>query len=300
MNTAPSPFPAAAPPDVASNTPEAPRPFRVLCLGDVVGRPGRTVLRQRLELLRRRLALDFVIANGENAAGGIGLTPETFRELLRAGVDMVTSGNHIWKHKEIRLHLAERAELLRPANYGPSAPGRGLAVLPLPEGGGVAVLNLLGRSFMEAVDCPFRAADEALAFLDAYHPDARLRIVDFHAEATSEKRAMALYLDGRVSAVCGTHTHVQTADARVSAGGTASVTDLGMCGVEADSVIGMEAAPIIRRFLTSLPAPFRPARGEAAMNGALVECDKISGKALSIALLRDNAAEMLDAARMPD
>jgi metallophosphoesterase (TIGR00282 family) len=278
--------------------PDDKRPVRILCLGDVVGRPGRSLLRQSLPLLRRRLSLDVVIANGENAAGGIGLTPETFRELLAAGVDAVTSGNHIWKHREIRPHLAERAELLRPANYGPAAPGKGITVLPLPGGWSVAVLNLLGRTFMEAVDCPFRAADEALAFLDASHPEARLRIVDFHAEATSEKRAMALHLDGRVSAVCGTHTHVQTADARVSAAGTASITDLGMCGVEDVSVIGMEAAPVLRHFITRLPAAFRPARGEASLNGVIVECDELSGKALSIALLRDKAAEIFDAACM--
>ena len=264
---------------------------RILCLGDVVGRPGRQVLKERLPKLRSALALDMVIANGENAAGGIGLTPDAFRELLSAGVDVVTSGNHIWKHKEMYPWLDRRAEVLRPDNYGPDAPGRGFCLHVLASGARVGVLNLIGRSFMEALDCPFRAADAALAAMAEQGADFCL--VDFHAEASSEKRAMAHYLDGRVAAVLGTHTHVQTADARVSALGTASLTDLGMCGVEEDSVIGMAREAVIKRFVTALPQTFKPAKGRASLNGALVEIEKNSGKALSLRLLRDNPGEMV-------
>ncbi len=282
----------------AEMAPKQPDILRVLCLGDVVGRPGRQVLRERLGPLRRVLSLDMIVANGENAAGGIGLTVETLRELIAAGVDVVTSGNHIWKHREMYPHLDKRPEVLRPANYGEGVPGRGLCVHTLPGGEKAAVLNLLGRSFMEAVHCPFRAADAALERLKAEHPDLCLCIVDFHAEATSEKRAMSHYLNGRVSAVLGTHTHVQTADAFVSSEGTASLSDLGMCGVEEESVLGMGKEAVLQRFLTAMPHPFKPARGRATLNGAVIEVNKVSGKALSIALVRDNAAEILDASTL--
>lgn len=261
--------------------------LRILCLGDVVGRPGRRLLAERLPGLRRDLALDMVIANGENAAGGIGLTPETFRELLKAGVDVVTSGNHIWKHREVYSLLDKSPVLLRPANYGSGAPGRGYCVFTLENGVRIGLLNLLGRVFMEAIDCPFAAADAALEELA--RQDVLCCLVDFHAEASSEKRAMLHHLDGRVAAVLGTHTHVQTADAYVSRMGTAGLTDLGMCGVEFDSVIGMDKNAVLKRFTTALPHPFRPAKGEASLNGALVEIAKKNGKALSIRLLRDNA-----------
>ena len=263
--------------------------MRVLCLGDVVGRPGRKVLKDRLPALRNEHGIDMVIANGENAAGGIGLTADTLRELLRAGVDVVTSGNHIWKHKEIRPHLDANPALLRPENYGPKAPGKGWLVHVLPSGFRVGVLNLLGRIFMDPVDCPFAAADAALRDL----ADADCVIVDFHAEATSEKRALLHHLDGRAAAVLGTHTHVQTADAHVTASGTATITDLGMCGVEFDSVIGMGTDAVLKRFATGLPHHFSPARGEPSLNGALLEIDKMSAKALSIRLLRDKAAALL-------
>ncbi len=266
---------------------------RVLCLGDVVGRAGRRLLAERLPELRAALAVDMVIANGENASGGIGLTPEGLRELLSAKVDVVTTGNHIWKHKEIHPSLDKSKALLRPINYGPKAPGRGFCLHALPCGTKVGVLNLIGRSFMEPLHCPFQAADAALAALA--EQEAAFCLVDFHAEASSEKRAMVHYLDGRAAAVLGTHTHVQTADARVSALGTASLTDLGMCGVEEDSVIGMTKETVIKRFVSGLPQPFRPAKGQSSFNGALVEIDKSSGKALSISLLRDKPEVMLDA-----
>ena len=276
------------------NFPET--PLRVLCLGDVVGRGGRQVLKERLPYLKAALALDYIIANGENAAGGVGLTPETLRELLGAGVNVITSGNHIWKHREVYPHLDKNAAVLRPANYGGHVPGKGLGVYSLPCGTQVAVLNLLGRTFMDPAECPFRAADAALEQLQEL--GVRLCIVDFHAEATSEKRAMAHYLDGRASAVLGTHTHVQTADAFVSGQGTASVTDLGMCGIEDSSVLGVAKEPVLARFLTGLPYAFKPARGHASLNGVLLELDRTSGKALSIRLLRDNAAELLDGQRL--
>ena len=271
---------------------------RILCLGDVVGRPGRQALAERLRPLRAALAVDMVIANGENASGGIGLTPDSLRELLSAGEDVVTTGNHIWKHREMYPWLDKHKAVLRPANYGPKAPGRGFCLHVLPCGSKVGVLNLIGRSFMEPLDCPFQAADAALAALA--EQGANFCLADFHAEASSEKRAMVHYLDGRIAAVLGTHTHVQTADARISAMGTASLTDLGMCGVEDESVIGMGKEAVIKRFVTGLPQPFKPARGRASLNGALVEIDKTSQKALSIRLLRDKPGAMLDALNIQD
>lgn len=267
------------------------RPLRILCLGDVVGRPGRQLFRRHLPDLRVSLRLDMVIANGENAAGGIGLTPETLRELLDAGVDVVTSGNHIWKHREMHACLDREERVIRPLNYGDKAPGRGWTVFRLPCGFGVGVLNLLGRAFMEPLDCPFAAADAALPLL--VQAGANAVLIDFHAEASSEKRAMTHYLDGRAAAVLGTHTHVQTADACISPSGTANLTDLGMCGVEESSVIGMAKEAVLRRFVSGLPQHFIPAKGEASFNGALLEIDKITGKALSIRLVRGKAAALL-------
>ena len=269
--------------------------FRVLCLGDVVGRPGRRVLKERLPGLRSAHGVDLVIANGENAAGGIGLTPDTMRELLSAGVDVITSGNHIWKHKEFYPWLGKTPNVLRPENYGPKVPGRGWGLFALPSGLTVGVLNLLGRTFMDPADCPFAAADAALAAMAAAGTadGTALCIVDFHAEASSEKRAMMHHLNGRAALVFGTHTHVQTADAHVTDQGTACITDIGMCGVEFDSVIGMGREAVLKRFLTGLPQHFCPAKGDASMNGILVEINKKTGKALSIRLLRDKAAAMI-------
>lgn len=262
--------------------------LHILCLGDVVGRAGRHALRDHLPGIKEAWAVDMVIANGENAAGGVGLTRETAEELFRAGVDVITSGNHIWKHRAFLPHLGREPRILRPANYPGKAPGRGLYTHDLPCGTRVAVMNLLGRTFMEAVDCPFRKADELLAGLP---DDVRVRVVDFHAETTSEKRAMAHFLNGRVSAVLGTHTHVQTADARVSPEGTASLTDLGMCGVEETSVLGVAVKPVLGRFLTGMPHPFTPAKGRAGINGALAAVEKNSGKALFLGMVRATVPE---------
>ncbi len=248
--------------------------LRVLMIGDVVGKLGRQVLAQVVPELRRQHSLDLVIANGENAAGGKGLTPDTAQEILAAGVDVITSGNHIWQHREIYPLLDGDWPILRPLNYPEGAPGKGLWCRD-----GVAVLNLQGRVFMpHQIDCPFRTADRALARLG----DARVVVVDIHAEATSEKVALAWYLDGRVSAVLGTHTHVPTADARLLPGGTAYVSDVGMTGAR-DSVIGVEVQPVVQHFLYQVPARL-PAvdRGPAVLNAVLVEIDAASGRALAI------------------
>ena len=282
------------------NTPQAlPDPLpapkastaRILCLGDVNCRPGRELLRKHLPELRSTLGAAMVVANGENAAGGIGLTPGALSELRAAGVDVVTSGNHIWRYREIHPCLDRDERVLRPGNYGNKVPGRGWTVFRLPCGFGVGVLNLLGRTFMDPVACPFAAADAALPLLKDAGADAVL--LDFHAEASSEKRAMVHYLDGRAAAVLGTHTHVQTADAHVTSSGTAALTDLGMCGVERESVIGMDGEAVLKRFVTGLPQRFVPAKGEGAFNGALVEIDKNSGKSLSIRLVRGKPAALL-------
>jgi metallophosphoesterase (TIGR00282 family) len=237
--------------------------LNVLIIGDIVGKLGRRTVADVLPGLRERHNVDLVIANGENAAGGRGLTPPTAAELREAGVGVVTSGNHIWAKREA-LPLLEDPDsaIIRPLNYPPGAPGRGIY-----EHDGIAVINLIGRTFMnDAADCPFRAADAALAGLSG----TRAIIVDMHAEATSEKVAIGRYLDGRVSAVVGTHTHVPTADARVLQGGTAYVTDLGMVGAR-ESVIGMEYEPVLQRFLTQLPAHWDPVdKGPAIFNSVLV------------------------------
>jgi len=249
-----------------------------LFLGDVVGRPGRKLLAAQARALRRDLSLDILIANVENASGGIGLNARAARELLALPLDVLTSGNHIWKHKDVFPVFNETARLLRPANYPAGAPGSGLGVYETAGGLRYAVLNLLGRTYMEAVDCPFQAAEALLASLPQ---DVKVRLVDFHAEATSEKKAMALFLDGRASAVLGTHTHVQTNDARILPGGTAALTDAGMCG-PVDSVIGMDSQSIVNRFLTRIPARFEVAKGPARLEGALCAIDEATGRAVSI------------------
>lgn len=244
-------------------------------VGDVVGRPGRDAVAQLLPTLRAELELDFIVVNAENAAAGRGLTARLARQLLDAGADVLTSGNHIFNVKEFTQQLDSlELPILRPANYPPGAPGRGMLAL-----GDVTVINLMGRVFMPAdMDDPFRAADTLLAGLD---PNA-IVLVDFHAEATSEKQALAWYLDGRVSAVVGTHTHVPTADARVLPGGTAMVTDLGMAGA-LDSIIGDDVDAVLHRFLTSMPTRLPVAAGgEAVVNGVLIQIDDTTGRALAI------------------
>jgi metallophosphoesterase (TIGR00282 family) len=248
--------------------------MRILMIGDVVGKPGRKAVGALAPVLRAELALDLIIANGENAAAGRGLTQKTARELFAAGVDVITSGNHIWDQKEIEGIIDQEAAILRPLNYPPAAPGRGVLTQK-----GVTVLNLQGRTFMPDIDCPFRAADAALVGL----PEGALVFVDMHAEATSEKAGMGRYLDGRVAAVVGTHTHVPTADAQVLPGGTAYVSDVGMVGPK-ESIIGNEIDAVLRRFVTGLPArlPVPDGPGPIQFNAVLVEIDSDSGKAKSI------------------
>jgi hypothetical protein len=257
----------------------------ILFVGDIFGRPGREALAALLPGLKAEHRVNFTIANGENTAGGLGATPDTLREVLAAGVDLVTLGNHVWKKKEICSFLDEpRVHAIRPANFPPGAPGRGWAALSPqddPSSPPLAVLNLQGRIFMDPLDCPFRCAEAVLPTLREQSP---LIIVDFHAEATSEKEAMLRYLDGRVTAVIGTHTHVQTADEQVSAGGTAYISDVGMTG-PTQGVIGMRADRVVAHFITRLPHSFQVAAGPAALRAVLIEADPESGRATSITRL---------------
>ncbi len=255
--------------------------MRILMLGDIFGQPGRNALKTRLPVLRQNFAPDLVIANAENASGGVGLTRESMVELLALGIDVLTSGNHIWRHKEIYSVLDKEPRLLRPANYPPGAPGRGLGIFSLPDGREVAVINLLGRVFLDNADCPFRVAESLLAEI----PDrVKIRVVDFHAEASSEKMALGWFLDGKISLLAGTHTHVQTNDAQILPGGAGYLTDLGMCGVKA-SVIGMDAGHSVARFVSGLPVAFKPAKGAAAINGLVADIDETSGKTLGLELV---------------
>jgi metallophosphoesterase (TIGR00282 family) len=246
---------------------------RVLFIGDVVGSPGRRALKELLPDLRQELGIDTVIANGENAAAGRGLTMRTAKDLFHAGVDVISSGNHIWDQKEIIEELDGEAPILRPANYPPGSPGRGLL-----SARGLTVLNLQGRTFMANIDCPFRTADALLSDL----PEGPV-VVDMHAEATSEKLAMGWYLDGRVAAVLGTHTHVPTADARILPKGTAYVTDAGMSGAR-DSVLGFEISASHRLFLSGLPTrlPVEENGKVLVLNSVLVDIDDASHKATAI------------------
>jgi len=245
----------------------------ILVVGDVIGRPGRRAVEALLSGLRQQYGLDLVIVNAENAAGGLGLTLATAEALLDAGVDVLTSGNHIWAQKEIVPYLDSEMPILRPLNYPPGVPGKGYLVT-----GQVMVVNLIGRTFIGNFDCPFRAMDKLLAELEHKPP---VIIVDFHAEATSEKIAMGRYLDGRVSAVLGTHTHVGTIDAQLLPQGTAYVTDIGMTG-PIDSVIGDDAEAVLRRFLTMMPHHLSVGKGKTVFNAVLVGVDENSGKATSI------------------
>jgi hypothetical protein len=258
--------------------------FSILAIGDVFGRGGRRALETHLPQLKRAYDLDLVIANAENAAGGIGLTDKVATELFRAGADILTSGNHIWRYSEIEATLMENPRVLRPHNYPPGAPGSGFKDHRIACGARIGVLNLQGRVFMDAVDCPFRSAD---ALLDQYRLGAGVDalIVDFHAEATSEKAALALYLDGRVSAVLGTHTHVPTADAVILSRGTAFQTDMGMTGCY-NSVIGMRTESVLPRFLTQRPSRFTVAEGPVTLCGTWLRVDRATGKCLEIQPVR--------------
>jgi metallophosphoesterase (TIGR00282 family) len=252
--------------------------MKILFIGDIVGAPGRRLVTERVAAVKQECGASLVIANVENVAGGAGVTPETVRHVVEAGVDVATSGNHVFAHREAAAKMDEMPALVRPVNYPPGVPGRGWLVATTPEGVKVAVVNALGRVFMDAMDCPFRALDAALKILAAR---ARVVVVDFHAEATSEKEAMAHYLDGRVTALIGTHTHVQTADERVLPGGTAYITDVGMTG-PTGGVIGTEPAPVLKRFITRMPARFKPAAGDGVLSAVVVTVDGDTGLASAI------------------
>ncbi len=256
--------------------------MRVLMVGDVVGRPGREALLALVPDLREEMDVDFVIADAENAAGGVGITPDIARQLLEhGGVDVITLGNHAWAKREVYPYLNDEARILRPANYPTGAPGRGVGAYSTAQGT-VAVAVLQGRVFMDPVDCPFRCADAILEELQGVTPCI---FVEFHAEATSEKQAFARYVDGRVSAIVGTHTHVQTADEQVLPQGSAFITDVGMTG-PVDSVIGMKYSTVLPRFMTLLPNRFEVASGPAVLSGMLIDVDQATGRASSVKRLQ--------------
>ena len=255
--------------------------MRILFLADVFGAAGRAAVEQRLPSLREELGANFCVVNGENAADGRGLTPKLADKLLAAGADVVTLGNHVWARDELRPYLEGSERVIRPANVASGSPGRALAVAAAADGTPVAVINLLGWLFLDVALGPFEVVD---ALVDEARAQAQVVLVDFHAEATSEKIAVARWLDGRVTAVIGTHTHVQTSDARVQPGGTAAITDAGMTGPH-DSVIGVEADLAIRRMRTGMPVRFRPAEGGVRLEGVLVDCDA-DGRATAIEPVR--------------
>lgn len=255
--------------------------MRFLFLGDVVGRPGRIAVQERLPGLRQRWSLDCVVINGENAAGGFGLTEAICDELLAAGADAITLGNHSWDQREALVFIERQQRLVRPANYPPGTPGRGATVIEARNGARVLVVNVMGRIYMDALDDPFAAAEREISACPLGEV-ADAVIVDVHAEATSEKQAMGYFLDGRASLVVGTHTHVPTADTRILAGGTAYQSDAGMCG-DYDSVLGMHKDEPLRRFLQKTPgARLEPASGEGALSGVAVEIDDATGLARAV------------------
>ena len=247
--------------------------MRILFIGDIFGSPGRRIVADHLQDIVKAQGIDISIANAENSAGGFGVTPAIAEDLFALGLDVLTSGNHIWDKREIYDYLGRTPRLLRPHNYPPDSPGKGVVIVKE-----CAVLNLQGRTYMPNTDCPFRTADQMLAELD---PAVKVRFVDFHAEVTSEKIAMGWYLDGRVSAVIGTHTHVPTADTRILPGGTAYQTDVGMTGPY-DSVIGVEKEMIVRRFITAMPVRMEAAKRMVELHSVIVDVDASSGKATAI------------------
>lgn len=256
--------------------------MNILFIADIVGKPGRWAVSQLLPDLLRTHQIDFAIANVENAAGGFGLTREIAKKIHSYGVDCLTSGNHIWDRKDIYPYLDEDQRILRPANYPPDAPGRGAGIFESASGQKIAVLNIQGRVYIKEIDCPFRVAKEEIERLKG---ETNVLIMDLHAEATSEKVAMGRYLDGRVSAVLGSHTHVQTADETILPGGTAYITDVGMTGPH-DSVIGVKTEDALARFLLQIPRRFTLANRDVKFSGVLVKVDPDTGKATDIERLR--------------
>jgi 2',3'-cyclic-nucleotide 2'-phosphodiesterase len=262
--------------------------MKILFIGDIVGKPGRRAIRELLPGIIEEHRIDFVIANCENAAAGFGVTAEIVEELFVAHIDVLTSGNHIWDKKEVMEFVDDCETLLRPANYPEGAPGRGSVVIPSQDGTPIGVLNLAGRVFMNPLDCPFRTADREIEKL---RKRARVIIVDMHAEATSEKIAMGWHLDGRVAAVLGTHTHVQTADERILPGGAAYITDVGMTG-PFDSVIGIRKDSIMQRFLTQIPNKFDIAKGDVRLQGVTVDIAP-DGRAIGVERLNVSLQELV-------
>jgi len=252
--------------------------MKILFIGDIVGKPGRELIRKGLPGLADRLEVDLVIANAENAAAGFGVTKDIGDALLESGVHVMTSGNHIWAKKEVIEYIGGEPRLLRPANYPAGVPGRGSYVARTGDGRAVGVINVMGRVFMQSIDDPFTVV---LKEIEAMRGRTKVIVVDFHAEATSEKVAMGWYLDGKVTLVVGTHTHVQTADERILPNGTAYITDAGMTGPH-DSIIGMEREPSLARFLNGMPSRYEPATGNPRLNGVVIEADDKTGRALAI------------------
>lgn len=252
--------------------------MRLIFIGDIFGHAGRRIVADHLADIRATQGIDVVIANGENSAAGFGITPGITQDLISYGVDVITTGNHIWDKKEILSYFQHQPRLLRPANYPDPSPGSGVFIHETPAGVKIAVMNLQGRVYMANTDCPFRKADAILAALPA---DVKVRFLDFHAEVTSEKIAMGWYLNGRVSAVVGTHTHIPTADTRILSGGTAYQTDCGMTGPY-DSVIGVEKDPILHKFLSQQPVKMEPAKGMVELHSVIVDVDDETGKAIAV------------------
>jgi metallophosphoesterase (TIGR00282 family) len=263
--------------------------MNILFIGDIVGRPGRDLVHRGLRGLVEHYGIDLVIANAENSANGFGITRDIGHTLLEWGVDVMTSGNHIWDKKEALEYIVTEPRLLRPANYPAGVPGRGSYVAQTGDGRAVGVINLMGRVFMVPIDDPFAVA---LREIEAIRHRTRIIFVDMHAEATSEKIAMGWHLDGKVTAVIGTHTHVQTADDRILPNGTAYLTDAGMTGPH-DSIIGMEKEPSLARFLNGMPTKFEPATGNPRLNGVVIEADEKTGRATKITRISYSEQELL-------
>lgn len=263
--------------------------MKLVFLGDIVGKPGRQIVSQRLGQIRDRWSPDIIVANAENSAGGLGATPETLAELKRLGIGGFTMGNHTWRKKVIIPVMPSYPELVRPANFPPGMPGHGHTVISLPDGRKLGLLNLIGRIYMEPVECPFRMVDSLLPELRRETP---VILIDMHAEATSEKIALGWHVDGRCSAVIGTHTHVQTADEWIMPGGTGYISDAGMCGPY-HSVIGTDKDIVVNRFISGMPEKFVVARGPALLSAVYLEIDDASGRATAIEriLLRDGVAK---------
>ena len=251
--------------------------LKIFAIGDIVGKAGRNILASRLQGIAERERIDLVIANGENSAGGMSMTSEVTRDLFSLGIQVITSGNHVWNNSDILQIIDSEKYLLRPANYPDGVQGKGYCMFNV-KGSKICVINLMGRVMMNPLDCPFRKFD---SIYEKVKDESDAIIVDFHAEATSKKIAMGHYLDGRVAAVFGTHTHVQTSDAVILPKGTAYITDLGMTG-PAVSVIGREIAPVLKKFTTGIPAKFDIAAGPSVLEGAILELDRSSGRAVSL------------------